>query len=112
MNTATMSPNGRPVRKNLASQLDRLDSILDALSDGLNQAVASVVEDAVSKAVAVAGKEVLTNPDLLRAIRGPQSAPGPAPDPRPSPPRTSLLRQMLDRARATLVHVAAVTAAS
>ena len=37
--TATAAPtavgNGRP-RKNLASQLDRLDSILDGLSEGLD----------------------------------------------------------------------------
>jgi hypothetical protein len=33
--TTTMNPNGR-VRKNLASQLDRLDQILDGLADGLN----------------------------------------------------------------------------
>src|SRR3954467_311235 len=113
MNAATISPNGRPGRKSLASQLDRLDSILDALSDGLNQAVATVVEDTVSKAVAVAVKEVLTNPDLLRAMRGPQHvAPGADPEapPRSAPPRPNLLRQALAHARATLVQVVAVTA--
>ena len=37
--TATMntSTNGSP-RKNLSAQLDRLDSILDGLADGLNEA--------------------------------------------------------------------------
>jgi hypothetical protein len=39
MTTTTM--NGQ-VRRTLASQLDRLDSILDGLSDALNGAVAPV----------------------------------------------------------------------
>jgi len=114
MNATTISPNGRPLRKSLASQLDRLDNILDALSDGLNQAVATVVEDAVSKAVAVAVRELLTNSELLRAIHGPQPANSrAAPEPPPTaPPRPNLLRQILDRGRATLVHAAAVTVAS
>ena len=41
--THTNSSNGQ-VRKTLASQLDRLDAILDSLSDGLNQAVATAIE--------------------------------------------------------------------
>ena len=36
----------RPTRKTLASQLDRLDGILDCLGEGLNQAVASAVREA------------------------------------------------------------------
>ena len=73
--TATLhtSTNGSP-RKNLASQLDRLDSILDGLADGLNDAVASAVKDAVAVAVreAVRGllAEVLANPDVLARLRG------------------------------------------
>ena len=37
--TATTVSNAMPRRKQLSDQLDRLDSILDALSDGLNGAV-------------------------------------------------------------------------
>jgi hypothetical protein len=37
--TKTIEMNG-PTRKTLASQLDRLDGILDGLSEGLDQAVA------------------------------------------------------------------------
>ena len=37
----TMTNNGRTTRKTLASQLDRLDTILDCLADGLNEAVAT-----------------------------------------------------------------------
>ena len=38
-------------RKSLASQIDRLDTILDGLADGLNEAVASAVKDAITIAV-------------------------------------------------------------
>src|ERR1019366_5101914 len=72
--TMTMNGNGQVGRKSLAGQLDRLDSILDVLSDGLNEAVAMVVQEAVGKAVELAVKEVLCNPDVLRAMRS-QAAP-------------------------------------
>jgi hypothetical protein len=65
MSTVT---NGQ-VRKSLASQLDRLDSILDALSDGLNEAVAMVVQESVTAAVHAATIEVLTNPALQQRLR-------------------------------------------
>src|SRR5262245_7520249 len=42
----TINTNGRPIRKSLASQLDRLDGIIDTLGDGLNEAVADVVRHA------------------------------------------------------------------
>ena len=47
--TTTTNTNGQ-VRKTLASQLDRLDAILDCLGDGLHQAVATAVEQAVEAA--------------------------------------------------------------
>jgi hypothetical protein len=68
--TATMHtiPNIGP-RKNLASQLDRLDHILDGLAEGLNGAVETAVRQAVTVAVEQAIKgiaaELFTNPDLL-----------------------------------------------
>ena len=79
--TQTSSSNGQ-VRKTLASQLDRLDAILDSLSDGLNQAVAGAVEQAVEAAVregvrqGVRGalREVLTDPEVLAAIRATAAA--------------------------------------
>jgi hypothetical protein len=79
MTTATTT-NG--VRKTLASQIDRLDSILDGLSENLNQAVADAVQgavglavrqavgQAVKEAVQAVLAEVLTNADLLAAVRG------------------------------------------
>src|SRR5262249_51912713 len=47
----TVTNNTNRARKNLASQLDRLDSILDGLAEALNGAVASAVEGAVERAV-------------------------------------------------------------
>jgi len=91
--TKTDSSNGQ-VRKTLASQLDRLDAILDTLSEGLNEAVATAVEQAVESAVregvrqGVRGalSEILTDPEVLAALRATaaaqagesQAAPAPA----------------------------------
>src|SRR5437868_9955 len=89
MTTKTTDTNGH-VRKTLASQLDRLDTILDTLGEGLNEAVAGAVEQAVEAAVregvrqGVSGAlgEVLTNPDVLSALRA-ALAPEPPASPRP-----------------------------
>ena len=79
--TTKTETNGH-ARKTLASQLDRLDGILDALGAGLNQAVAGAVqvaveaavrqavEQAVKDAVQAVLTEVLTNPDLHALFRG------------------------------------------
>ena len=82
--TTTTIDNGSSTssqRKTLASQLDRLDSILDALDIGLKEAVATAVQGAVEQAVreavtqavtqAVQGliAEVLSNPDALALVR-------------------------------------------
>jgi hypothetical protein len=103
--STTLTNNGNSTatqRKTLASQLDRLDSILDALDIGLKEAVATAVEGAVEQAVrqaveqavqqAVQGliAEVLTNADalaLLRAALAPEPAPAPPPPPPPPPKR-------------------------
>jgi len=67
--------NGQ-ARKSLASQLDRheeiigrLEGTIDALADGLNQAVAMVVQESVTAAVQAAVVEVLTNPELHQRLR-------------------------------------------
>lgn len=66
MATSTPSVNGR---KSLASQIDRLDGILDGLADGLNDAIAMLVKDAVTVAVKETVQsvmtELLTNPAIL-----------------------------------------------
>ena len=93
--TATMNPviNGS-TRKNLASQLDRLDQILDGLAEGLNEAVVTAVKEAVTVAVEQAVRavlaEVLTNAALLDKLRG--TVPAPTPKARWSRLKTCLRR--------------------
>jgi hypothetical protein len=81
--TKTLEMNG-PTRKTLASQLDRLDSILDGLSVGLNDAVAQAVREAVGLAVQEAVQavlaELLTNPALREQLQIPAVAEAAPPD--------------------------------
>jgi hypothetical protein len=72
MNTVTT--NARP-RRLLSDELDRLDdqlarhdSILDALSEGLNGAVADAARDGVQEAVMFAVINLLTDPALRAAL--------------------------------------------
>jgi hypothetical protein len=75
---ATTTLNNGP-RKTLASQLDRLDTILDGLADNLNEAVAlaaadslkEVVNVAVQEAVHAALVEVLSNAELRKRLANP-----------------------------------------
>src|SRR5450432_1388094 len=60
--------NGKAPRTSLAQQIDRLDLILDNLSEGLQEAVADAVKVAVTRAVEAALVEVLTNPELRRHL--------------------------------------------
>jgi hypothetical protein len=88
--TTTTNGNGRTARKSLADQIDRLDRILDGLSDALNESVAQAVRDvitqAVTEAVQAAVTEVLSSPELLRAALARQEPPVPAPEPTPPAP--------------------------
>jgi|SRR5579864_3625614 len=70
----TPSMNSVKPRKTLASQLDRLDRILDGFADSLNGAVAESVKDAVAVAVKEAVKEVLTSPALQQRLQEAQNA--------------------------------------
>jgi len=92
--TATATMNGKPQRKQLGDQLDRLDSIIDALAEGLPGAVADACRDGARAAVKDVLIEVMTNPEL-RAMLAPQQThlpntpvtppePMPAPEPKPS----------------------------
>jgi hypothetical protein len=71
--TTTASTNGN-VRKSLAEQIDRLDSMLDGLAENLNEAVAAAVKEAVGLAVreAIQGivTEVLSHPELVARLLG------------------------------------------
>src|SRR5262245_46131727 len=96
--TMTNTGNGTATqRKTLASQLDRLDSILDGLDIGLKEAVAYAIDgpvqkagrEAVAQAVqqAVEGlvTEALSNPDILALVRA-TLAPPPSAVPVPQAP--------------------------
>ena len=85
--------NGRPQRKQLSEQLDRLDSIIDGLCDGLPEAVAAAAREGTRAAVKDAILEVMTNPELRGMIQTLSPAPAevPAAAPIPSvPPMPSL----------------------
>jgi|SRR5579884_1569594 len=95
--------NGASQRKTLASQLDRLDTILDVLGDGLNEAVADAVKAAVGGAVRDTTQavlaELLTNPVVLARLRdalaplAPVAVPGPQPvEPPPAPTLVAKVR--------------------
>jgi hypothetical protein len=89
MTTTTTNPNGR-TRKSLGEQLDRLDAILDGLSEALQGAVAAAVTQAVGVAVKEAVQavlaEALTNPALRERAMAAASPPAPRAD-SPSVPR-------------------------
>jgi hypothetical protein len=93
--TATMLPNGK-IRKSLAEQIDRLDTILDGLADGLSGAVADAVRETVGRAVQEAIQavitELLTNPAILAKLQG-----APAVVPATQPDRTA---QVMGQVRA------------
>jgi hypothetical protein len=68
--TATTTTNGRPQRKQLADQLDRLDNVIDGLCVGLPQAVADATREGARQAVRDVILEVMTNADLRAMIAG------------------------------------------
>jgi hypothetical protein len=110
----TIPPNGRATRKNLASEIDRLDRLLDGLAENLNEAIADAVRAAVSQAVRAAVEaaltEVLANPELRQRLQPP--APPPAPAPALQQPHRSVqrLRSAWSWARATLMQKASAAA--
>ena len=87
---STTVTNGKPSRKQLADQLDRLDGIIDALADGLPGAVADATREGARQAVRDVILELLTNPELRTLIAGlaPAAPPAPAADP-PAPAKPS-----------------------
>ena len=107
--TATLT-NGKP-RKQLAdeldrmtAQLDRADAILDALSEGLNGAVADATREGTRLAVKDAVIELLTDPELRAALHT-ASAP-------PAGPRVSTWDRLRATARQAAQRAAAVAQAA
>jgi hypothetical protein len=91
--SATVSvTNGKPQRKQLSDQLDRLDAILDAIAEGLPGAVTDACREGARAAVKDAIIQIFTDPEL-RALLGPAPAPvaaAPAPEPEPEPKKPGL----------------------
>jgi hypothetical protein len=85
MSATTTTMNGKP-RKQLADQLDRLDGIIDALADGLNQAVIDAAREGTRLAVKDAIVEIMTNPELRALLAPARPEPVPVPVPVPTPP--------------------------
>jgi hypothetical protein len=102
MSTHTSIINGRPPRKQLSEQLDRLDSIIDGLCEGLPRAVADAAREGTRAAVKDAILEVLTNPELRALIRNIAPAPAAAGIPVPTvvPERPSLWSRIKARVAA------------
>ena len=104
--TATVTaPNGRAPRKQLSDQLDRLDTIIDALAEGLPGAVADACREGARQAVKDAVVEIITNPELsalldaLRAGAAPVPV-TPAPEPVRAPGLWTRLKAKVAAARA------------
>jgi hypothetical protein len=55
-------------RKTLASQIDRLDTLLDGLADAIPDAVADAVRQAVREAVQTAVTDLLAHPEIANKI--------------------------------------------
>jgi hypothetical protein len=82
--TSATITNSKPPRKQLSDQLDRIDLILDALSEGLNGAVADAAREGTRLAVRDAVVEIMTDPTLrarLREAAAPESAAAPTSSP-------------------------------
>ena len=82
--TATM--NGRPQRKQLSDQLDRLDTMIDLLADGLPKAVADATREGTRSAVRDILGELLRDPEILARLREALGGAAPAKPSQPSAP--------------------------
>jgi len=112
MSMATL--NGRPQRKQLCDQLDRLDGIIDTLADGLSDAVRDAVKEGTATAIQQILHEALTNPatrELLRQTLGaePKTVEATA----TSAPATAMTRKasFLARCKGAVVSAARTVAA-
>lgn len=111
MSATTETTNGRPRRKQLSDQLDRLDGIIDALAEALPEAVADAAREGTRQAVKDAILEILSNPDLRNLVASaapaaPSAPPTAPPVPGPAAPKPgfwSRARAKLSAARDAVV---------
>jgi hypothetical protein len=92
MTTMTRTNSDGQTRKTLASQIDRLDGILDGLDAALAGAVREAVEAAVKEAVRAVLAEVLTNRPLQEQLQGAADQAGAGTEDRPGGRKGRLLR--------------------
>lgn len=85
--TTTTHTNGKPQRKQLSDQLDRLDRIIDVMVDDLPDAVAAATRDGTRQAIRDVLTEVLTDPDVLSRLRTTLLSVSPL----PVPPKPSVI---------------------
>src|SRR5262245_23373659 len=101
-----MNNVGRTQRRNLATEIDRLDGILDgldeALAGSLETAVRDVVGQVVREAVEATIKQVLSDPELIRSAIAQHA---PVATPMPQRPRKTL-KEVLKEKLAALFHKA------
>jgi hypothetical protein len=102
-----MTPNGR--RPTLSDSIDRLDRILDGLSEAIPETIRDALREGVAAAVAegvrAALVEVLSGEAVQSLLRGvPSAVPAPAPTPAPQP---SLGARLLTQARSAFATVRA-----
>ena len=81
MSATSTFTNGRPQRKLLSEQLDRLDSVIDGLCDGLPEAIAAAAREGTRAAVKDAILEIVSNPELRALLQNSATAAAPAPAP-------------------------------
>jgi hypothetical protein len=108
---STTTANGRPQRKQLSDQLDRLDSIIDVLAEGLSQAVTDACREGTRAAVRDVLVEIATNPELRATFASLAPAPAAAPNVQapPAPKGAGLwaaLKAKIAAARAAVSHAA------
>ena len=101
-----MNNVGRTQRRNLATEIDRLDGILDGLDEALAGSVETAVRDIVGQVVRetveATIKEVLSNPELIRSAIAQHD---PVATPTPQQPRRTL-KEALKEKLAALFHKA------
>ncbi len=115
----TASVNGRVPRKQLADQLDRLDSIIDCLADALPGAVRDAVAESLTSAVKQLVADALADPAALALIRQ-TFAPAPTLAPVPEPvaaevaptAKPSFLERLRARVRPVLARARAACASA
>ncbi len=109
MSTTTL--NGKPQRKQLTDQLDRLDNMIDLLAEGLPAAVADACREGARAAIKDAILEVMTNPELRALIVTPPATSSstvhetpPASSPKPAAPSLwSRLKSKVNAAKAAVI---------